>query len=186
MKYEVVELEQDTEQWLEWRHTGIGGSDASTIMGENRFKSPVQLLYEKKNRIDEPSNEAMAEGKRLEPHARTDYVKKTNKDVHPICIQSVEYPWLLASLDGLSADRKKLVEIKCGKSSYRRATYEEVPEYYKGQLQHQLMITGLQSLDYWCYRPSSPGILLSVERDERYIELLFEEEKTFYEQMKKP
>jgi hypothetical protein len=48
------------------------------------------------------------------------------------------------------------------------------------------MITGLQSLDYWCYRPSSPGILIPVERDERYIELLFEEEKAFYEQMKKP
>ena len=112
MRYEVVELDQDTEQWLEWRHTGIGGSDASTIMVENRFKSPAQLLYEKKNHIDEPANEAMAEGKRLEPHARTDYVKKTNNDVHPICLQS-------------------------------------------------------------------------VERDERYIELLFEEEKAFYEQMKK-
>ena len=112
MKYEVVELDQDTEQWLEWRHTGIGGSDASTIMGKNRFKSPAQLLYEKKNHIDEPANEAMAEGKRLEPHARTDYVNKTNNDVHPICIQSVEYPWLLASLDGFSADRKKLVEPK--------------------------------------------------------------------------
>ena len=142
MRYEVVELEQDTEEWLAWRHTGIGSSDAGTIMGENRFKSPAKLLYEKRNRIDTPANEVMAEGKRLEPPARADYVRETNSDVYPICIQSVTYPWLLASLDGLSADGKKLVEIKCGKSSYRRATYEEVPEYYRGQLQHQLMITG--------------------------------------------
>ena len=40
MKYEIVELDQDTEQWLEWRYTGIGGSDAGTIMRENRFNSP--------------------------------------------------------------------------------------------------------------------------------------------------
>jgi len=40
--FKIVTLEQGTQAWREWRHNGIGASDASTIMGENRFKSAAQ------------------------------------------------------------------------------------------------------------------------------------------------
>ena len=87
---------------LNWRHSGIGASDASTIMGENRFKSPDELLYEKKNKIDTKPNAKMRKGTELEPEARSLYQKHTRKTVQPICIQSNSYSWLIASLDGIS------------------------------------------------------------------------------------
>ena len=46
--FTIVELRQGTQEWLEWRHNGIGASDASTIMGESRFNSTAGLMKEKR------------------------------------------------------------------------------------------------------------------------------------------
>ena len=186
LPFKVIELEQGTQQWLNWRHLRIGASDAPTIMGENRFKSPDKLLHEKKLKVQIGTglNEKMRKGTALEPKARSLYQKITKKAVQPICIQSHSYSWLIASLDGISNDYKSLVEIKCGESAYRQAARGIVPDYYFGQLQHQLMVTGLNSLDYWCYWPGERGLLIQVERDNSYIKRLFKQEEEFYQSMK--
>ncbi len=183
LPFKIVNLEQGTQQWLNWRHSGIGASDASIIMGENRFKSPDELLHEKKHKVDTKPNEKMRKGTALEPEARSLYQNNTKKAVQPICIQSNSYSWLIASLDGISNDYKSLVEIKCGKSAYRQAARGIVPYYYFGQLQHQLMVTGLNSLDYWCYWPGEKGILINAKSDNSYIKRLFKQEEIFYQSM---
>ena len=60
-EFSLVDLEQRTTEWLTWRHKGIGASDASTIMGENRFESPSSLLQQKRGPVvlDTFQNEAM-------------------------------------------------------------------------------------------------------------------------------
>lgn len=40
-------VDMSPEQWLAFRHQGIGASDVSTVMGVNRFKSSIALFYEK-------------------------------------------------------------------------------------------------------------------------------------------
>ena len=179
----VVELQQGTSQWLAWRHNGIGASDASTVMGENRFASSSKLLREKRGTVilDSFQNEAMALGTKLEPEARKLYIAKTGKNVRPVCVQSSRYDWLRASLDGLSRNHDSVVEIKCGASVYRRVSQSgSVPDYYYGQVQHILAVTGLDSLDFWCYWPDNPALLLQVERDDRYIGRLLEKELEFW------
>ena len=37
------------EEWLKARQAGIGGSDAGTILGVNKWKSKTQLFFEKVN-----------------------------------------------------------------------------------------------------------------------------------------
>jgi putative phage-type endonuclease len=174
--FKIIHLEQGTKEWLNWRNSGIGASDAPTIMNENRFKSREELLYEKQNKIFPQSNDKMKMGTMLEPEARSEYEKIKKIQVRPVCVQSVKYPWLIASLDGISYDYNCLVEIKCGESSYRKACSGIVPEYYYGQLQHELMITGLDELDYWCYAPDEEGMLIKVKRDSDYIDELFKQE----------
>jgi putative phage-type endonuclease len=178
----IVELQQGTREWLAWRHKGIGASDASTIMGENPFNSAAQLLQEKRGPArDSFQNEAMALGKRLEPEARKRYIAKTGRDVKPACVQSTRYDWLRASLDALATNHDAVVEIKCGDSVYRRASQSRsVPDYYYGQTQHILAVTGLDSLDFWCYWPGHPELLLPVERDDAYIERLLNRELEFW------
>ncbi len=173
MKYIEITLEQGSSAWLAWRNEGIGASDASTIMGENRFKSREKLLHEKIHQINELTNAAMMEGTRLEPQARVAYEKSVGFNVEPLCIESLEYPLLKASLDGISQKRDSLVEIKCGKRAMREALRGIIPKYYYGQLQHQLMVSGLEKINYWCYRPENGGVLLEALHDSSYIRKLF-------------
>jgi putative phage-type endonuclease len=180
--YVIVELQQGTTEWREWRHNGIGASDASTIMGENRFKSAAQLLNEKRGPAqDYGQNAAMARGTELEPEARRLYIAKTGREVCPVCLKSTRYDWLRASLDGFAINYDAVVEIKCGQSAYRTAAQTgSVPDYYYGQMQHILAVTGLDSLDFWCYWPGCPSILIPVPRNPAYIERLLNRELEFW------
>ena len=182
-EFSLVDLEQGTTEWLTWRHKGIGASDASTIMGENRFESPSSLLQQKRGPVvlDTFQNEAMVLGTKLEPEARKLYIATTGNEVRPVCVQSSKYDWFRASLDGLSTNHDMVIEIKCGASSYRRVSQTRtIPSYYYGQVQHILAITGLDSLDFWCYWPDNPPVLLPVKRNESYIERLLSKELEFW------
>lgn len=186
LSYTIVPLEQGTPEWLVWRGQGLGASDAPTIMGENPWKSPAQLLKEKCEGKNEGPNAAMARGTALEPEARKSYERRFGVCVAPACLQSAKHEWLRASVDGLAVNGSAVVEIKCGESVYRKtSTTGKVPEYYIGQLQHILAVTGLPSIDFWCYWPGLPEVHLSVARDDRYIERLLEVEALFWQKIVK-
>lgn len=180
--FTIVQLKQGTREWLEWRHQGIGASDAPTIMGENPWKSARDLLQEKCGPVRRSvQNEAMARGTRLEPEARRRYVAKTGNSVRPACLQSSRHAWLRASVDGIVSNGTAIVEIKCGESVYRTTSQSRcVPDYYYGQLQHILAVTGLTSLDFWCYLPGRPELLVPVARDDKYIKHLIAAELGFW------
>ncbi len=182
--YTIVNLQQNTPAWLEWRSQGIGASDAPAIMGENPWKSVDYLLREKcTGKVYDP-NAAMARGAGLEPEARKCYERKFGIRIAAACLQSTRYEWLRASVDGLAADGSTVVEIKCGESVYRKsAATREVPDYYFGQLQHILAVTGLHEIDFWCYLPSRPEVHIAVARDDGYIKRLLEAEHAFWQRV---
>jgi len=181
----VVALQQGTDAWREWRHRGIGASEASTVMGENPFRTAADLFRAKCGPVCEfEQDTAMALGLELEPEARRLYIAKTGKQVYPACLQSTRYDWLRASLDGLAVDYDGAVEIKCGKSAYRTTMQTgAVPSYNYGQTQHILAVTGFNSLDFWCYWPDSNPLLITVPRNESYIERLLVMELEFWNQV---
>jgi putative phage-type endonuclease len=183
--FTLINFEQGTDDWRNWRHNGIGASDAATIMGENPFKTAIQLLKEKqKTSPDFHENEAMARGTALEPEARKQYIARTGRTVRAACLQSKRYEWLRASLDGLGIGNDAVVEIKCGQSAYRKTVQTgRVPNYYYGQLQHILAVTGFGSVDFWCYWPGCRELLVPVARDEVYIERLLKTEMAFWNQV---
>ena len=184
--YTIVHLTQGTTEWLEWRHQGIGASDAPTIMGENPWKWADQLRIEKQRPARaEGQNEAMAVGTALEPMARAHYCESAGIIVEPACLHSIEHDWLRASVDGITADGQRVVEIKCGQSAYRKtAASGHAPGYYFGQLQHILAVTGLPAIDFLCYFPPNPPILLEVKRKDDYIEKLLLAEQRFWKSLR--
>jgi len=181
--YDVVDLQQGTTEWLTWRSNGIGGSDAPAIMGENPWKNATQLLLEKLGTgHKQVTNAAMARGTALEPEARKHYETVSNIRVAPACLQSTAHEWQRASVDGLAANGSVVVEIKCGKSVYRKtARSRQVPDYYVGQLQHILAVTGLSHIDFFCWLPKLPEIHLRIERDDPYIDRLVAAEQAFWQ-----
>ena len=84
----------------------------------------------------------------------------------------------------MTSDFQHAVEIKLDESSYWQAKNQLVPTTVNCELQHQLMLTGLKEIDYWCYFKGYDGILITVVRDEPYIENLLESEKNLYLKLK--
>lgn len=177
--YLELVLEQGTAKWKQWRTGGFGASDMPVLMRKSPWKSVEKLLKEKRGYDDGYENDAMREGRALEPVARREYCKVVGFDVSSPCLQHFDYPWARASLDGISSDRKKVVEIKCGKGAYSQAKDGKIPRYYYAQLQHILFVTGLDMIDYWCYRPGQSGILQKRSRNDSYIESLIEKGEEF-------
>jgi len=180
--YHFVELEQGTSAWLTWRQKGIGASDAPIIMRENPWKEPSELLEEKRCLSPQTfENKAMQIGTALEPMARESYMTRMKTVVSPACLQSGTHSWLRASVDGIASDGSSVVEIKCGESVYKKTSQsKKVPAYYYGQLQHILAVTGLQTIDFWCFQLLCPEVLVKVQRNESYIERLLVAEEAFF------
>jgi len=169
--YQVLDLAQQSPEWLEWRNHGVGASDAPAILGENPWKSRDHVLREKVSGLAPRSNGRMQRGTALEPEARRQYIRILGVDVRPACLQSVSYGWLRASVDG----------IKCGERVYEETALARCPpRHYVGQLQHILAVTGLPAIDFWCFLPGRPNVHLAVARDEPYIRRLLAAEEAFW------
>ncbi len=149
-------------------------------MGVSPCKDRAKLRLEKELGLRVHLTRAMLRGLRLEPLARDAYEQEQGLRMAPVCVESLLYPWMRASLDGLSTDATRVVEIKCGEASYRFARRGRVPPYYYPQLQHQLMVTSLPQLDLWCWLKGHRGICIEVRRDDAYLERLLQAEVLFY------
>jgi putative phage-type endonuclease len=138
----IVELAQQTDDWLSWRQLGIGASDAAAIMGVDRFRSRSQIIDSKIRlmaKIQENRNTVW--GHENEYRAVSRYYKRRGILTRPVCVIHDTVPWLRASLDGLSMDNQTILEVKCiNQHLHEQALRGRVPECYRPQVQHQLMI----------------------------------------------
>lgn len=183
--YQIIALVERSAAWWKWRQGGIGSADAATILGAKPSKSPERLLLEKQHPPAEVGgNFARARSADLERKARALYCITLGLTVEPTCVQSLARPWQRASLDGLSADGARAVEIKCGRAAYHSASARgRPPRHHTPQLQHLLAVTGLPVIDYWCYLPSHPPVRLEVRRDEVYLQRLLAAEEAFWQRV---
>ncbi len=172
------DLEQGTAEWLSLRTSKITSTDASIIMGVNHWKTKIHLYHEKlSDNVVNFVNERMKRGTELEPIARELFSIQNGIEMFP---RVVVNDWAMASLDGMSECGKYIVEIKCpGEKDHALALQGKIPEHYYPQLQHQLYVTGLQSIFYYSF-DGTDGVTLVVKRDDAYIEKMVEEERKFY------
>lgn len=175
--YTIVDLEQNTAKWLEFRKGKIGASDCPFIMGTLDYKSKTQLWREKVGLDSETiSNFAMERGKKLEPEARSKLIEITGIDFSPKVIVSNQFPWMMASLDGLSSCQQYACEIKC---PLHHCNPELIKQKYYPQIQDQMYLLGLNKIYLFVYFVVSWEIL-EVSRDNAYIDSLLEEKKKFF------
>jgi putative phage-type endonuclease len=165
----IIELEQGSPEWLSWRKTVITATDASIIMGNNPWDTPYSCWQRKLGLIEEKkSNEAMERGKRLEPEARAKFISEYGINMVPVVVESSEFEFLGASLDGISQLGGSVLEIKCGGSKlHAMAERGEIPAYYRDQMQHQLLVTGAEKCFYYSYNGTN-GIPIEVFPDPEY------------------
>lgn len=178
----VMDLTQNSPDWLVWRQNGIGSSDAAAIMGVSPWQTPLRLFELKTGRVESPPpTAAMRRGTDLEAQARREFEFEYDTDFRPACLIHPEHAFLKASLDGWSRDGSVVLEIKApGQKAHAEAVAGRVPAYYVPQVQHLLMVSGARECHYWSWTPEDGGVLVRVERDEAYIATLLAAEVGFW------
>ena len=176
-------LIQGTSEWHALRQKSIGASDAAVILGISPWKTRLELWEEKMGFSTPNQTFKMLRGIEMEDEARLYYERITGEIVFPKVMIHPEYPWCIASLDGITLNEKRLVEIKCpGRDTIEMAKNGKIPEFYVAQLQHQMMVTNLDNADYFCY-DGEKGFLITIDRDQSFIDQLLKKELEFYEMM---
>ena len=138
-------LDMPRDEWLQKRRQGIGGSDASVILGLNPWKTQMDLWLEKTGEFTEDEdNEKMYWGRILEDIVAQEFSIRTGLKVRRknAILQHKQHPFMLANVDRLVIGQKAGVE--CKNIGIRSAEHWEmgVPEYYQAQVQHYMAVTG--------------------------------------------
>jgi putative phage-type endonuclease len=174
-------MKQGSPEWLQFRRTKIGASDAPVIMGVSPWMSPLKLYEQKVYGIECPDNQYMARGRELEPVALMCFEEMFELTMFSMVIVHELYYWMSASMDGMTIEKDKAVEIKCaGKRDHFMAANGIVPEKYIPQLQHQMEVCQLGEINYFSF-DGKQGVNIIVERDQNYIDKLLDKEKEFWQ-----
>lgn len=178
----------DRAEWLQLRRSGIGGSDAAAVVGLSKYSTPLQVYYDKLGESDSDNeSEAMYWGNQLEPVILKEYAERTGNTVlkPPGILRRKDAPFMLASLDGYTADGK-IVEIKtAGRSDgWGEPGTDEIPENYLLQVQHYMAVTGFKEADVAVLIGGQDFRLYAVPADEDLQTLLIEREAEFWERIK--
>lgn len=141
------------EEWLVNRK-GIGGSDASAILGLNPYKTNQELWMEKKGQmspVDISDKPYVKYGNDAEPLLRAlfalDYPEYKVEYYDNNMIINKKYPWAHASLDGelMNPDgRRGILEIKTTnilQSMQWEKWDNRIPDNYYIQVLHYLLVT---------------------------------------------
>jgi len=188
-KYRIVdgpESIQGSPEWHAFRKGKIGASMAGAIMGVSPFTTPLQLWEEIQFGITKTQNEAMKRGSAMEEEARRWLNNNTNISFKPIVLQRVDHPQIIASLDGYyrcEMGEVSICEIKCGgESLHEQAKEGRIPPYYYAQMQHQLDITGLDTMIYLSYFQGD-GQVTIVKKNQEYCNNLLRIELAFLDSL---
>lgn len=155
MPYEIIDC-RNHDGWLKGRYRGIGGSDASAIVGKNPYKDNIQLFEEKTGRVipeDISGKPYVQYGHDAEPLIRQlfalDYPEYEVIYHDWRILRSKKYPFLQASLDGelreKDTGRMGILEIKTTnilQSMQKEKWKDRIPDNYYIQCLHYLLVTG--------------------------------------------
>ncbi|CEQ27408.1 YqaJ viral recombinase family nuclease [Paraclostridium sordellii] len=192
------------EEWLEARRGGIGGSDASSVLGFNPYKSSISVYLEKiqnnnlsrdlerkdgislinKNQFKEEVSYKMELGNKLEEFVAREFTLKTGKKVRNIngILKNDNYPFALANIDRAVVGEKAFLECKVTNSFSKKLWKKEVPMHYQIQMTHYMAITGATH----CYVAALIGnedlVIHKIYRDEELISKVMDLEKRFWDE----
>lgn len=175
-------------EWLAERRRGIGGSDASAIIGLNHWATPYTVYLDKLGLLPEKEeSEAMRQGRDFEDYVARRFSEETGKKVQKCnyMIKNPAYPWVVADIDRRVVGENAGLECKTTSTlDLKQFRGVEFPEKYYVQCVHYLAVTGA---DRWYLAVLVFGKefhVYTLERDESEIDALMDAEAEFWEKVK--
>jgi putative phage-type endonuclease len=146
----VLNLEQQSQEWLEFRNKGIGGSDIASIARiKGAFKSYDDVLKDKAGfKSEAPSaflQQLFQQGHEWEEVVRNSFNNDLGYNFKPLVAVHDEHENFFASFDGADEDKQTLLEVKyCSTDSKFSEYSKKIPKHYFAQVQWQLFISGYE------------------------------------------
>lgn len=181
----ILNNEQGSDAWLQSRLGKPSASGFSKLITRTGKPSTSAdnyingLIFEMLSQeiTQGHTSDAMIRGTELEPEARENYEFITGNEVDEVGFIVDLHDTYGCSPDGLIGEDGG-VEIKCPLGAtmvkYLRSPDELVKNYWQ-QIQGCMFVTGRKWWDAFAYHPNTPHVLVRVERDDAFIELLEEQ-----------
>jgi len=181
----VLTLDMSREDWLKERQKGIGGSDASAILGFNPWKSPFELYIEKtSDTVQEIDNEAIHWGNVLEDVVAEEFSRRTGKKVRRRnqIFKHQKHDWMIANIDRDVVGERVLLECKTT-NAFAADQWEgdQIPPAYMCQVQHYMAVLDYEKAYIAVLIGGQKYVWKEIERDDEFIELMIQHEKDFWE-----
>lgn len=196
--------EPGSDEWLEARRSGIGGSDAANVCGVG-YESPWEVYVDKRGERHERAFtdkqlSRMRWGQRMEDVIADAYAEETGRTVHRVntMLHSKIHPFMLANIDrrvvneagvrrGLECKNVDYLVAKFGEewgeghSPENRAEASDlVPTVYYLQCQHYLMVTEWDAWDLAALVGGNDLRVYTITPDPTIMDMLARMEGAFW------
>lgn len=172
------------EKWLALRRKGIGGSDASAVVGMNPWVSALSIFYDKIGKgVPIEQTERMRIGKDLEDYVAQRFSEESGLKVRRknAILMHKEHDFLIANIDREIVGKKEGLECKVT-NNYAATQWHDgkIPSHYELQCHHYMLVTGYKAWWIAALIGNERLIYRRIERDEEVINWLFEQERAFW------
>ena len=185
---EIKRNEAEKAAWLEKRKHYVTGTDAGKLIGVSPYGGKFAVWLDKMGRaapvVETP---AMKAGKKFESAILQTYAEEMNCKLKHVdgyqLITCDKYPRLGASLDGWNHDLQIPVDaknIKWKNEKWGDAWTDQFPEYYKAQLQVQMMVTGATFAHLAVMFSGQDFFIYSMEYDEDMAQKILDATEEFW------
>lgn len=185
---EIKRNEAEKAAWLEKRKHYVTGTDAGKLIGVSPYGGKFAVWLDKMGRaapvVETP---AMKAGKKFESAILQTYAEEMNCKLEHVdgyqLITCDKYPRLGASLDGWNHDLQIPVDaknIKWKNEKWGDAWTDQFPEYYKAQLQVQMMVTGATFAHLAVMFSGQDFFIYSFEYDEDMAQKILDATEEFW------
>ena len=175
-----------TPEQLRERQTGIGGSDASAVLGVNPYCAPIDVYLDKLGlALPWDGNEATHWGNLLEPVIAAEYSTRTGLETARAdrVLRHPQHRWMLGNPDRVIVGAAKGVEIKTvGVRSLHRwgDGPEDCPEEYIVQCAWYMAVCGCEEWDLVALLAGQRLAIYTIRRDLELEALMIDAAKRFW------
>ena len=181
-----------TPEQLEFRMSGIGGSDSAAVIGVSPYTSARALYHEKVGDIepdDLSDNDAVHFGNVLEDIVAQEYMRRTGRKVRRknASLRHPDLPFIIGHIDRDVVGLPRALECKTSDAmafnfgDWGPEGTDEVPEHYFTQAQHYMgLLPKVDVFDLAVLVGGNRFRLYHIHRDDTFIRDLFDADAAFW------
>lgn len=173
--YELLKLEQGTQEWKEERRKRMASSEVATILDlmPAGYQTISELIEEKitgqKLVIDSFKEHLFKKGHDAEKAGRQWLESKLGIKFPPVVLLSKRCPDLLASLDGFNQEKNWNLEAKfMGVKALEEVKFGKIKSHHMCQVQAQLLVSGAEKCIYFATTIDGDSAIKEIKPDVDY------------------